>query len=223
MEVEATSAIDIFDAAREIEMVAGQYFIPYERGLYTPLRGFPVIRAENNIDYQVHTHRKDIAIYTGAELYANPELITGDVYDMEGHCVLAGKSKNLVAKSPYQPHRTLLFLNLLVDGLLIDHFAFRRKHQTPTMREQLLTLLDGRQGFGDKMDEETLGTFNDIYDAVDIIVSNIREQVYTILDNYRFHIHTCKLRDNLIVIERHIDYRIFYFNMKTENGKKIDL
>lgn len=222
MKVEATHTLDVADLAREIEHLVGSYFVPYERGLYAPLCGFPVIRAGVNHEFDVVT-RSGLVRYNGEELYANPDLISGDVYNADGNLVLASRSKALLKKSPYIPHRSLLLINLMIDSILIKEFAYSRKHNRTYGRDILLNLLDKTQGFGSNMDVETQSTFNEIYDAVDVMTLGLCNQVYELLDGYKHHMHTSKLRDNIIVIERHIDFRIHYFNVKTNEGESIDI
>lgn len=223
MKVEATHTIDVAEYAREIEKIAGSYLIPYERGLYIPLHGFPVIRASPNYDYTVVTSRDGLAHYSGDELYANPDLIGGDVYNDDGNLVVPGRSKNLLTRSPYHPHRTLLLINMYIERILISHFAYRRQNQVTTLEDLLLSALDKTQGFGSDMSVEKKSIFDELYATIDMILLDLGNLVYEILGEYRHHMHFSKLRDTMIIIERHIDYRIHYFNVKTNEGKSIDI
>lgn len=223
MKVEATHTIDVAEYAREIEKIAGSYLIPYERGLYIPLHGFPVIRAGVDHEYTVVTSRDGLVHYTGAELYANPDLIGGDVYNADGNIVVPGRSKNLLTKTPYHPHRSLLLINSHVDRLLINHFAYSRQKNTLSLDKLLLATLDKTQGFGPEMSVEQQEIFDEIYGDIDVVLLNLTNTVYELLGEYNQHMHFSKLRDSLIIIERHIDFRIHYFNVKTNKGESIDI
>ena len=202
--------IDITTYGRQLEILIGQYMLPYETGLYVPTNACPVIRM--GLMYRVIDSYRKEHTYSGDKLVANPKLIIGDVFSEKGELVLPVRAVCLLANTPYLPHRSFLLIETICERILHNHFALSKEKN-----EEFFDIIDGymmskyRNSEGHIDDNISLAVINALQPLIGHVKDFMGKDIY--------HVHFLSLQGSDLVIEKSIDYRIQVFNEKVASGE----